>query len=263
MKTLLSLFDMTGTASQPYWDAGWDVTMIDIQHGDDINDFCCEHIVENLPHTSYDHVIMQPPCTDFTNAGARLWKDKDHDGRTAISAELVLQGLRTIEFIKPDVWWLENPIGRIDQVVDLGPRRAIIQPWHYGQITKPTAAELQLLAATAEKAGREAWDEITADEIAASKRTNAYTKQTGLWGYFRLPEKQPIDPVKVCKQGSWLMKLGGKSAKTKNLRSATPEGFAQAMFDANKDLTIDFDQLEEDGLEWPGFDQEGLLELIH
>jgi hypothetical protein len=61
-----------------------------------------------------------------------------------------------------------------------------------------------------------------------------YTKRTCLWGRFNLPEKNPVDPVKVCGQGSWLMKLGGKSDKTKELRSTTPQGFAKAFFEANR-----------------------------
>lgn len=61
-----------------------------------------------------------------------------------------------------------------------------------------------------------------------------YTKKTALWGRFNVPKKNPIDPARVCGQGSWLMKLGGKSEKTKRLRSMTPPGFARAFFEANQ-----------------------------
>lgn len=61
-----------------------------------------------------------------------------------------------------------------------------------------------------------------------------YTKKTLLWGKFNLPEKNKVEPIKVCSQGSWLQKLGGKSEKTKMLRSITPEGFAKAFFKANQ-----------------------------
>ena len=60
-----------------------------------------------------------------------------------------------------------------------------------------------------------------------------YTKKTLLWGTFQVPVKTPVEPIKVCSQGSWIQKLGGKSAKTKRLRSATPQGFAKAFFEAN------------------------------
>ena len=60
-----------------------------------------------------------------------------------------------------------------------------------------------------------------------------YTKKTGLWGKFNTPKQRPVKPKRVCTQGSWLMKLGGKSKKTKELRSVTPPGFARAFFEAN------------------------------
>lgn len=60
-----------------------------------------------------------------------------------------------------------------------------------------------------------------------------YTKKTCLWGKFNIPKKNPVEPVKVCNQGSWIQKLGGKSQKTKRLRSITPQGFAKAFFEVN------------------------------
>lgn len=61
-----------------------------------------------------------------------------------------------------------------------------------------------------------------------------YTKKTLLWGKFNIPAKNPVEPVRVCSQGSWIQKLGGKSEKTKSLRSMTPPSFAKAFFEANK-----------------------------
>lgn len=60
-----------------------------------------------------------------------------------------------------------------------------------------------------------------------------YTKKTCLWGDFIIPPKKRVEPIKVCQQGSWVQKLGGKSDRTKELRSATPLGFAKAFFEAN------------------------------
>jgi len=60
-----------------------------------------------------------------------------------------------------------------------------------------------------------------------------YTKKTCLWGRFNIPKENKVEPEKVCSQGSWLMKLGGKSEKTKTLRSVTPPHFAKAFFEAN------------------------------
>lgn len=61
-----------------------------------------------------------------------------------------------------------------------------------------------------------------------------YTKRTLLWGDFAPPQKSPVEPERVCSQGSWLMKLGGKSERTKTLRSITPPGFARAFMEANQ-----------------------------
>lgn len=58
-----------------------------------------------------------------------------------------------------------------------------------------------------------------------------YTKKTGLWGKFNkdLPRNDVVpDP------NNWIMKLGGKSEKTKELRSMTPLGFAKAFYEANQ-----------------------------
>lgn len=62
---------------------------------------------------------------------------------------------------------------------------------------------------------------------------DAYTKKTALWGEFNEPVRTPVEPIRACAQGSWVQKLGGKSERTKELRSATPMGFARAFFLAN------------------------------
>lgn len=59
---------------------------------------------------------------------------------------------------------------------------------------------------------------------------DAYTKKTGLWGKFNnnlVKNEVAPDP------NNWIMKLGGKSERTKELRSMTPLGFARAFFAAN------------------------------
>lgn len=58
-----------------------------------------------------------------------------------------------------------------------------------------------------------------------------YTKKTGLWGEFntKLPRNE-VEPVEGSKM--WAQ-YGGKSERTKTMRSMTPAGFAQAFFTAN------------------------------
>lgn len=50
-------------------------------------------------------------------------------------------------------------------------------------------------------------------------------------GGFVMPEKKKVDWDGLYSQQH--RKLGGKSDKTKNIRSATPRGFARAVFLAN------------------------------
>lgn len=57
-----------------------------------------------------------------------------------------------------------------------------------------------------------------------------YTKRTLLWGDFKVPERSPVEATEGSKMH---LKYGGKSDKTKTLRSQTPAGFAKAFFEAN------------------------------
>ena len=59
---------------------------------------------------------------------------------------------------------------------------------------------------------------------------DAYTKRTCLWagGGFQMPKKKPVEPVLGSK-----MHLLPPSQERANLRSATPRGFARAVFQAN------------------------------
>jgi len=60
-----------------------------------------------------------------------------------------------------------------------------------------------------------------------------YTKQTYLWGNFTpMFITKNVTPLPTSENP--IMKLGGKSEKTKRLRSITPSGFAKAFFKANQ-----------------------------
>ena len=139
-------------------------------------------------------ILAAPPCTHFSGSGAQYWKEKDADGRTAEAMAIVDACCRIILMSNPVFWALENPVGRLRKMLGADPD-LIFNPCDYG---------------------------------------DAYTKKTLLWGQFYVPEKNPVEPIRSCKQGSWLQKLGGKSEKTKTLRSITPPGFATAFFNANR-----------------------------
>lgn len=227
MKTLLSLFDCTGNWARPFERAGWNVVQLDLQLGDDVREITANWLLENILQAfpTIDGILAAPPCTDFTISGARHWAKKDADGTTAQSVDLVYQVLRCVDFLQPDFWAVENPIGRIARLVpELGGKTMTFDPCEFTGWTDTTREEYQRLEVLA----RTAHTEMSAEDVDLVKRSNAYTKRTVLWGHFKTPRRLPVDPVRTTAQGSWLMSLGGKSLATKRERSVTPEGFARA-----------------------------------
>lgn len=208
MKTLLSLFDYTGNWAQPFLNSGWNVILCDIKHErnknvdyvttfGDISEFNTEFMYENIFQNfgTIDGILAAAPCTDFAVSGARHFKEKDEDGRTDKSVEIVYQTLRIIDLCMPDFWVIENPISRIHKLVpEIGEPVMYFNPCDFGE---------------------------------------PYTKKTALYGKFNTNLKQNrVEPT----EGSKMHKLyGGKSEKTKELRSVTPMGFARAFCEANKD----------------------------
>lgn len=194
MKTILSLFDFSGNWSNPYKEAGYKVIRIDTKLGFDILDFDTDLL------DSVYGILAAPPCTDFSSSGAQYWPAKDLDGRTAYSLSLVDKVIELVEVYSPKFWVIENPVGRLSKL-----RPALGSPWYFN----PN-----------EFAG---WLE--------DPSTDQYTKKTGLWGKFNKPVKKELPAIKG---NSPIMKLGGKSERTKELRSMTPNGFAKAFYEANK-----------------------------
>jgi site-specific DNA-cytosine methylase len=176
-------------------------------------------------------ILAAPPCTDFAVSGAKHWKAKANPmpqlfetiNRLEYFTELVYQVLRIVDLCQPRFYAIENPVGRIKKLVPEIGEAWFFQPYWYG---------------------------------------DNYSKKTGLYGKFNKPKPTNIvDPIKHS-YGSKTQEYGGKSEKTKELRSITPLGFAYAFYEANnlKDLymkkflwkdktgrgftnTIDFDKL--------------------
>ncbi len=203
-KTVLSLFDYSGNWSRPYAEAGANVVQIDLKLGVDVMDINATWLMENVmdAYGTVDAILAAPPCTDFAVSGAQYWATKDKSGQTTKSLELVRQVLRCVEYLQPDWWAMENPVGRLNTLM---PELSKLGPWYFDPCDFG----------------------------------DPYTKRTGLWGNYVPPlplfvgADHSCKPVRSCSQGSWLQKLGGKSEKTKTLRSATPMGFARAFFAAN------------------------------
>lgn len=208
-RVIYSLCDYSGNWPRPYAKAGYDVRLVDIKHGQDI-------LTLQPPSEPVYGVLAAPPCTDFSLSGAQYWPAKDADGRTAQSVAIVRACLRFIEAVKPVFWALENPIGRIAALVpELGHFSFEFDPCDFG---------------------------------------DAYTKRTRIWGNFNPPyplflgETRAVEPVVIRVGGKYVCadgkgkrysplhaSTGGKSEKTKTLRSMTPEGFARAFFEVNQD----------------------------
>jgi hypothetical protein len=190
---LVSLFDYSGCWSEPYRRAGCRVLQVDNKLGFDIFKWNYKAIKPGL----VAGIIAAPPCDDFAVSGAQYWHQKDTDGRTAASVRLVKEVLVIVRYFKPRFWVIENPVGRLNQLIPelehFGP--CYWQPFWYG---------------------------------------DKWTKKTGLWGQYTLPPpKHKVLPLRYSAQGSWTQRLGGKSERTKELRAVTPPGFAQAFYEAN------------------------------
>ena len=196
--TILSLFDYSGNWSKPYEDAGYNVIRVDAKHGDD---------VRLWPSGPADRGRLPREFADI----------RDYDVHGILCAppctvfsgagakhprddQAIREGLETMSAcfriayaLRPAWFALENPVGKLSKWI--GDPIMRFNPCDYG---------------------------------------DPYTKRTCLWGWFNtdLP-KNPVEPERVCAQGSWVQKLGGKSERTKELRSMTPMGFARAFFQAN------------------------------
>lgn len=144
-KVVLSLFDLSGEWSKPWEEAGYEVYRFDIQDNaetGDVNNFSTEFFTDwfgDFDGKDIYAILAACPCTDFAVSGARHFAAKDEDGRTVASVRLVHQTLRAIEYFKPAVWALENPVGRIEKLGGLPPWRMSFDPNHLGDpYTKKT-----------------------------------------------------------------------------------------------------------------------------
>jgi hypothetical protein len=193
-RIILSLCDLTGTWSQPYVDAGYDVRRYDIQRD-------ASHDIRLIEFAGKVHgIIAQPPCTQFAVSGARWWAKKAEENPEYLTDALALVDacMRIITVTQPQWWVLENPVGRLRNWI--GPARETFQPWEFAM-------------------------------LADDPDNESYTKRTCLWGTYATPERAP-HPLEDGIHKGKMHKLP-PSPERANLRSATPQGFARAFFNAN------------------------------
>lgn len=254
---VISLFDYTGEAVKPWARNGYHCLCFDLQHGEagDVSLFG-NGVIEKLHWDSdgagyagfyaaqdavkrvrahYGRLVPVvfvygfPPCTDLAGSGARHWAGKlaadpgcqERAARRARLCQMVAD-----VFSAP--FAIENPQGALGRLWRKHDHS--FNPCDFGGYIAADDAE------------HPTWAEYIAPR-------DAYKKRTLLWtgNGFVMPERDAVAPEIVVvgdKQGSrqWA-KLGGKSIKTKNIRSATPRGFAIAVMHANRptrDTVVDF-----------------------
>tara|TARA_Y100000310_G_scaffold331546_1_gene405304 strand:+ start:558 stop:1316 length:759 start_codon:yes stop_codon:yes gene_type:complete len=248
-KVILSLFDHSGHWSKPYEDAGYTIVQMDIKQGMGNNSHDGD-VLERFPNwlilepdVRVVGIIAAPPCTDFAGSGARWWADKDVPGSatceccktvTEHSQLLIDTVMVLVEIFEPDFWVIENPVGRLSKLMPWIGDPKYFNPCDFSGYLDLSDKDLSRLIKIASKNGQN----ITRSEWKHIIKCNAYTKKTGLWGKFNMPKAKAIEPVKAGGPTigtSALNRLGGKSERTKELRSITPAGFSRAFYEANNE----------------------------
>lgn len=217
MPAVISCFDYTGVMVEPWRDAGYECYCVDVQHAAGITErngikFVGADMLNWLPpRTDIAFAAFFPPCTDTAVSGAAHFKKK---GLGAIIQALKLFEVSVnIAEMAGAAYLIENPVSTISTYW----RKPdyMFNPYEYGGYLSPNEVK------------HPRYPDYIAD-------ADAYPKKTCLWtgGGFVMPEKKPVP----CEEGYALqhLKLGGKSERTKNIRSETPRGFARAVFEANK-----------------------------
>lgn len=198
-------FDYTCNMAEPWANAGYKCYCIDIQHppGETVTGNIVRvgiDIAKWLPPRNERFVFGAyfPPCTDLAVSGARWFRDKGINALYNAVGNFVVS-CKLAEYLECP-YLIENPVSTISTY------------WR-----KPDYS----------------FDPCDYAGYLNDPSPDAYTKKTCLWtGYgFIMPAIKRVEPV----LGSKMHKLP-PSDDRQNLRSATPKGFANAVFDANKPL---------------------------
>jgi len=217
--TAIFLFDTTGYAAKPFTDKGWTTYIIDTLNVGEraINPYATYTLDWNILKKESDIISLAfqakfifgfPPCTDLAVSGSKHFVKKVEINPNFQQEAVYLA--RSVERIgiKANIpWAFENPISRLSTLY----RKPdfIFDPYQYGQYLPE--------------------DDIHPDYPNYINARDAYPKTTCLWAGngFKFPKKKP---VKITKGYSTQhKKLGGKSLKTKLIRSASPRGFFIAL----------------------------------
>jgi len=231
MKKAIFLFDYTGIMAKPWIDAGYECWCFDGQHprgiardgnhvrvGLYIEPGSKLHFAKRIYEMvgpGVEFVFGFPECTDLTNAGAKHFEGKREFNLLFQAEAIELADLvRVVGNIYGCMWAFENPKGAISTQYRKYDFR--FHPCEYGGYLP-------------EDDKHPIYPDIYPGQ-------DAYNKDTCIWSGngFKEPKRKKVEPIHKDNPG-WKM-CGGKSLKTKNIRSATPRGFSLAVFDANGQL---------------------------
>lgn len=197
---VISLFDLTGNMVAPWANAGYHCYCVDWQHpaGETRQGnitFVGADVREWLPPFAPVKALFAfPPCTDVAVSGARWFKDKGL-GALIRALQFFEAAVRLAEWTGAP-YLIENPVNTVATYWRKPDHT--FDPCDYGGYLTPPG--------------------------------DAYTKRTWLWtgkGFVMPPPKRVVPT-----EGSRMHRLAPTKERA-NLRSATPKGFAQAVFDAN------------------------------
>lgn len=252
------LCDITGVMGEPWFEAGYDIILVDPQHGVGVSVECAcpewghptiTKIGHKIDHPETWRVLREaintgnvafvcgfPPCTDVAVSGTPKFARKfSADKHFQAKAALVAEQCQTIGKLSGAPGFWENPVSVLSSII--GKPKHIFSPYQY--------------------------TEFCGDDN--------YFKQTCLWPYndFVMPEFKMIDGVRKATEivksiigylpsdKKKLLKEHGEKfcqefldvivefypddrihkaspgEDRANFRSATPRGFARAVFEAN------------------------------
>tara|TARA_R100000697_G_scaffold108742_1_gene124154 strand:+ start:18281 stop:19030 length:750 start_codon:yes stop_codon:yes gene_type:complete len=235
-KIVLSLYDYTGEALVPWAEAGYSCIAFDIQHDDTVTDVfgsggSIKYVKADLHdpktlkdlHSKFKLEILQgatiafgmafPVCTDLAVSGAAHFKRKEKEN-PGFQQKAALHAIRAAHlFNKLGVpFFIENPVSVLSTLWRKPDYS--FHPYEYGNYIPDDQAEHPL------------WPEYIAAKDAYPKKTCLWTSKS-----FKMPWADAVEPENGHSRQH--LKLGGKSMKTKNIRSATPRGFARAVYEFN------------------------------
>lgn len=235
MGNIVCLFDYTGNMGRPWAHAGHTVHCYDLQHHGTKTELVGDRggsIVFHECDIMKDGLLFElqalnpifcaafPPCTDLAVSGSRWFASKAcADPRYRTKAMNMVYRSRDLFEALGAPWLIENPVSVISS--EWRKPDYTFNPCDYGGWLPENDVHPQFPSIIPPR--------------------DAYTKRTCLWtgSGFVMPQRRPV-PIDTAQASVMHRKLGSKSTRTKNIRSATPRGFADAIMRANYNKAVTY-----------------------